>query len=827
MDSSIFQQFLLGLTAATNIILGLIILKKTPQALLNRLFFGFAVNTSLWNFTILMVTIQVEHDNLFFWVRISHAVAIFTSWFLFGLAHTFQEGAQYPYLKVYLMLFLTLMLSITCLTPVIIEDIIIDPKGNITYLYGTFFPLYLLLFSGVIILSLLKLFKELRSSKGLVRLKIRYFFGGILLSYIIGSLVNLFLPLAGIKAAGLRNIGPVSTLIAVTSITYAIARYRLMDIHLALRKILAYSFSVLLLVIISVVPILFLKGRFGFYLYSPMLIYYLVFLVIMVAAFFQPLKDSVQYFIDHYFYGGAYDYFDALKDANKAMVSILNREDLLAFLLDKIVKTAYIQDAAFYLKGPDGSFYCFAAKKWGGTPVETHVLLKPHSPLLTFLQEKGDILLKEDLAGIVKGERRGLLESEMDTIKAAVAVPLFGEGNLEGVFSLGPKLSGEPYSLEDVNLLTTIASQVTVALRNAQLYQEVLVIKQHLESILENMENGLITVASNGEVTTFNSAAGRLSGLTAAEVLGNNLGKVLQGVLYDLFLKTLNEGKGQGDVELVVEKENMTLFLSCSTALVELQGTQEQEVIIVLSDVTHVKELEQEKNRVLRLASLGEVAAGMAHEIKNPLVSIKTFAELLPDKYDDEEFRYTFSKIVRHEIERINRLLTDLLNFTKSSKLCYKEVSLGFLLDEIIAQLAHQLEEQKIKVHKLYQEGIPAIRVDRDQIKQAFFNICLNAVQAMPQGGELSIGVETVGMQGKRPEGDPVQVNGLRIIIKDTGKGISQKERERIFHPFFTTKPQGIGIGLSLSHKIITAHGGNIQFSSNGQGTIFEVRLPI
>jgi len=82
-------------------------------------------------------------------------------------------------------------------------------------------------------------------------------------------------------------------------------------------------------------------------------------------------------------------------------------------------------------------------------------------------------------------------------------------------------------------------------------------------------------------------------------------------------------------------------------------------------------------------------------------------------------------------------------------------------------------------------------------------------------------------MQGKRPEGDPVQVNGLRIIIKDTGKGISQKERERIFHPFFTTKPQGIGIGLSLSHKIITAHGGNIQFSSNGQGTIFEVRLPI
>jgi two-component system sensor histidine kinase AtoS len=243
---------------------------------------------------------------------------------------------------------------------------------------------------------------------------------------------------------------------------------------------------------------------------------------------------------------------------------------------------------------------------------------------------------------------------------------------------------------------------------------------------------------------------------------------------------------------------------------------------MVLSDVTRVKELEREKSKVKRLISLGELAAGMAHEIKNPLASIKTFAELLPSKYDDHEFRHKFSEIVRQEIERINKLVVELLNFSRIPKPSLEMTDIKVVMDEVLLLLFPQLSRQKIRLQKFYHEELPLLEADRDQLKQALLNICLNAVQAMPGGGNLSV---DIFLNTKEPAGN--STGTIKILIKDTGIGIAPHQEERVFDPFFTTKTEGVGIGLSVSHQIISDHGGTIKFKSEYKETVFEITLPV
>ena len=273
-----------------------------------------------------------------------------------------------------------------------------------------------------------------------------------------------------------------------------------------------------------------------------------------------------------------------------------------------------------------------------------------------------------------------------------------------------------------------------------------------------------------------------MTGIPAGEALGRKAVEVLAPGLCLPIMLTLDEGQLVSNEEVEVQAGSRTCCLCCSTAPIESLEAGERGAIMVLSDVTRIKELESEKNQALRLASLGELAAGMAHEIKNPLVSIKTFAELLPYKYDDSEFRNNFSQIVKQEIERINKLIMELLNFSRIPKPSLEEVEITVVMDEILTLLAPQLDSQKIRLRKRYYEKLPLLEADRDQLKQALLNICLNGIQAMPDGGELGVEI----MHAEKPGGGSV-----KILIKDTGPGIPPHQKERFLILLYD---QGTGV---------------------------------
>jgi signal transduction histidine kinase len=224
--------------------------------------------------------------------------------------------------------------------------------------------------------------------------------------------------------------------------------------------------------------------------------------------------------------------------------------------------------------------------------------------------------------------------------------------------------------------------------------------------------------------------------------------------------------------------------------------------------------------RADRLASLGTLTAGLAHEIRNPLVAIKTFLQLLPEKFDDEEFRNYFLTVASGEVERISSLITELLDFSRPSEPQLREENINEIIDKMITLITTETKKKNLRITKQFGENLPLIQVDKDQIKQVFLNILLNAVQATPENGEILIASRSFA---KNPE-----ETLLQIEIRDTGPGIPPQELEHIFTPFYTTKTQGSGLGLSISHQIVEEHHGYIEVQSQiGSGTAFTVNLPL
>ncbi len=230
------------------------------------------------------------------------------------------------------------------------------------------------------------------------------------------------------------------------------------------------------------------------------------------------------------------------------------------------------------------------------------------------------------------------------------------------------------------------------------------------------------------------------------------------------------------------------------------------------------EELKETKDRLVRadkMAALGNMAAGMAHEIKNPLSSMKVFSQLLHDRYPDPEFRAKFEEVIPKEINRIDRIVEGLISFAKSPEPHLEEIKLSALLDDVLDDLASEIERTGVKVEKRY-SALPDILADREQLSRAFSNVVLNAVQSLSENGSVTIETSVNDRPGF-----------MRVAVSDNGCGISQEGLKHVFDPFFTTKHYGSGLGLAVTHSIIEGHGGTIEITSEeGRGTKVTVVLP-
>lgn len=280
---------------------------------------------------------------------------------------------------------------------------------------------------------------------------------------------------------------------------------------------------------------------------------------------------------------------------------------------------------------------------------------------------------------------------------------------------------------------------------------------------------------------------------------------------------------GPRTVGLPPERDRKGLMLGITAVPLDEGGRAHPRVALVLNDLTSLGEFEERALQLERLASLGTLAAGMAHEVKNALVACKTFIDLLLEKHQDAEL----AQIARREMSRIDTIVTRTLKFAGNSTRDLTTVRAHDVLDHCLRLLERQIEDKSITLTRALEAGTDLVQGDEHELQQAFVNLLLNAVEAMSPKGTLTVTTRLHPTNGEahQAEAEPVQ---LHVIIQDTGPGIPPEVMARLFEPFVTNKPNGTGLGLAITQRIIHQHRGTVSArSAAGHGTVFTVALPV
>jgi len=350
-------------------------------------------------------------------------------------------------------------------------------------------------------------------------------------------------------------------------------------------------------------------------------------------------------------------------------------------------------------------------------------------------------------------------------------------------------------------------------------------VKNFMESIFQSIASGIMVTGVNEMITYVNLAGERILGFSKDELIGKPLSSLnlreKQSVVQSLLdnpedIDTRKEG-------WMRKKDNAEVPVGFSiNNHLDNRGKLIGKIVI-FRDLTSIYKYQEEILRMDRLVSLGKLSSGIAHELRNPLAGIKTTAQALGEELTEKDPRREYLQRITKEIDRLNELLKTFFSFAKPQKLNLTPCHVRDIINEIIPFLIKEIADKGIRFEEKYDPHLPRIKADKTQMHQVFLNLFLNAIQAMPEGGELKIGVSSFVSAG----GDGPRQNFVKAIVSDTGKGIPPHMVDRIFDPFFTTKPKGVGLGLSIAYQIINKHGGTIKVESQWEkGTSFVITLP-
>ncbi len=345
--------------------------------------------------------------------------------------------------------------------------------------------------------------------------------------------------------------------------------------------------------------------------------------------------------------------------------------------------------------------------------------------------------------------------------------------------------------------------------------------RNHLENILECMTLGVVVINLDGTVSIFNRAASEITGFSPQSIIGKpyaeTLGKKVPIDATPLF--TLHEGRNRRKKEKeIFSKDNISIPVEYSTALVTSEDGETLGVVELFSDLREIKKLQEEVQQSRTLATLGEMAGQVAHELRNPLGGIGGFAALLDRDLEREDPRRKLVQKIIEGVSRLNKTATNLLVYTRPVRLKKRPEDIIQVVDNVLALVQVELEQDdsKIDLVKKFRTKSLLVSIDPELLEQVLLNVLKNAVQSMSYSGKLVVGIQHV----KNSE-------CVEIYVRDTGTGIPDGDKKKLFLPFFTTKTDGTGLGLSIAKKIIDAHEGTLSVENNKKGgTTFHIILP-
>ncbi|HJT46381.1 MAG TPA: ATP-binding protein [Chthoniobacterales bacterium] len=674
--------------------------------------------------------------------------------------------------------------------------------------------------------------RDLKRTKGGERAELAFVLIGCIGARVFALMVALVLdrflgPSIAIRFAPFRMI--VFSLV----IAYGIATRTIMDVSVLLRRVISYTLLCgYLLALYAVVWWLTVTALHSSVADSHTIAH--VAAAIVIAFAMAPARGISQRLAERMFIGThQLDFRATVSKAAKILASVTTLRDLLDRFAQTVAEAVGTDRVLILLPTKQGYLQQYPPVE----PGSRHFLeLTRDQATITQLESNREPIVLEELHRSRPTAQLQRVMRQLDALQIALAMGIFARDHLAGVLLLGARKSGRIYGATEQGALQVLSGQLAVAIENAELFTEVQNAKIYNETLLQNLTSGVIACGTDGRITVFNNEAGQITGLNPEQMLALFVDS-LPLELADPLVATLKTRESQQDSEIILPAENGEIVIRVSTSLFRGQDQEVLGALMVLTDVTAIKRLELQIRRSDRLASLGTLSAGMAHEIKNPLVSLKTFAQLLPERYQDSDFRDTFSNLIGHEIDRIDSLVNQLLRFARPAKPILKPLHAHEVLEKALTLVGHRLYQKDIKLERFWQADVDTIRGDADQLEQVFLNFFLNAMDAMKTQGELSVTTEIRADEhwanpraygNGESNGNGRTPEALLISIRDTGEGIKPEDIAHVFDPFFTTKDYGTGLGLSVVHGIIQEHGGQIEVESELQkGTVFHILLPL
>lgn len=349
-------------------------------------------------------------------------------------------------------------------------------------------------------------------------------------------------------------------------------------------------------------------------------------------------------------------------------------------------------------------------------------------------------------------------------------------------------------------------------------------------NILRSMTSGVVVMDVENRITHVNQAALSIFGVSAEHIMGKQIFEFTQfrGVT-QLLAQTLDTippyFHNIKQAEIIFPRfDGQRIPLGLSTGILRDRQDNLIGYIMICQDLTEVKALREQAERDRRLASLGEMAAGVAHEVRNPLSSVMGFVSVIDEETPSEHPHKPYLQIIMAEIDRTSKVIQDILEFSRQAAPDIQEHDLNLQLKNLLFQMSRDTKAAGVETHAEFCDEAKAVPYDAEQMQQVWLNLLHNAVQAMPKGGKLW--VRTVWVPPRAPGSEA----GVQVQVEDSGMGIPEEIRTKIFEPFFTSKQsiRGTGLGLSISSRIISDHGGTLDVDSRiGEGTRFTVNLPV
>mgnify|MGYP001495229788 CR=1 FL=1 len=396
-------------------------------------------------------------------------------------------------------------------------------------------------------------------------------------------------------------------------------------------------------------------------------------------------------------------------------------------------------------------------------------------------------------------ERGGLGDAseparEMQVLGARLAVPLVASARVMGALFVGEKGSGEDYTHDERDLLVSVARAASTCLENAEVYAGIAQRQGQLDTVLAHISAGVIVVGKDKRVQMMNESAARILQVPVDDTVGRSVQRLGSGFT-DVVLRTLLDRKPRLRQEVRDAAINATLGLSVTPL-------GDDGVSVVFS---RLPEGHANAEDIAYSPFWEYLASRVAQEIKNPMVAINTFAQLLPKKYDSDEFRQTFSEVAQQEIARINGVVETLFEFARHPRLSLRPNNMNDTVQSVLRSFDDELTSRAIRLEAELDPAATEVSLDPQFFAQALHNVVQNSIEAMPEGGTLRVHTHANG-------------GTCEVIVEDTGPGVPEQDAPLIFMPFFSTKEKGMGLGLTIANRIMRQHDGNLRLVANAEG---------